>query len=71
MQLRPFVGAHRTDEGHVPTVESRRDQFVEVLLVLDDPCDLERQIRCQRDVDRLGGSLVRMDPPEEEQVAAG
>ena len=52
-------------------VEPRCDLLVEVALILHDPCDHERHPRGDGDVDRLRGALVRMDPAEEEQVAAG
>ncbi len=45
-------------------------QPLEVLAILDDPRDQQRHADPLGDVDRLSRSLVRVDPPEEQQVSA-
>ena len=49
----------------------RRDLVAEVLLVLDDPGDVEPAATSAGDLDRVGGALVGMDPSEEQQMLAG
>ena len=52
-------------------VDVRRDLVAEVLLVLDDPGDVEPTATPAGDLDRVGGALVGVDPPEEQQMLAG
>ena len=47
-----------------------RDLVGEVLLVLNDARDGQRTVGASSDRNRLGGALVGMDSPEEEQVIA-
>ena len=49
----------------------RRDLVAEVLLVLDDPGDVESAATAAGDLDRVGGALVGVDPPEEQKMLAG
>ena len=60
----------RADVAHALAVDMRLDELLEVVAVLDDPGDHERQAGALGDLDRLRGALVRMDPPEEEQIVA-
>ena len=46
----------------------RLDLALEVVAVLDDAREDERTPGRRGGLDRLGGALVRMDPPEREQV---
>ena len=69
-QLGSLVRADRAEERDALAVESRRAPLVEVALVLDDPGDHEPHPGRDGDVDRLGRSLVGMDPAEEQQVVA-
>ena len=57
--------------AHPLAVDVRRDLVAEVLLVLDDPGDVEPAAGSAGDLDRMGGALVGVDPPEEQQVLAG
>ena len=66
----PSVGrADGPEIAHAVAVDPWRDLLVEVLLVLDDPGDDQRQPDAAGDVDRLGRALVGVNAPEEQQVA--
>ncbi len=52
-------------------VDMRRDLVAEVLLVLDDPGNVEPTATPSGDLDRIGGALVGVDAPEEQQMLAG
>ena len=52
-------------------VDVRLDLASEVLVVLDDPCDVEPTATSAGDFDRVGGALVGVDSSEEQQVLAG
>jgi hypothetical protein len=69
-QLPAAVGPGSPDVVDMSAVDPRPDVTVEVLGVLDDPGDDQRQPRALGDVDRLRRPLVGMDPSEEEQIAA-
>src|SRR5439155_24516589 len=57
-----------TDVAHLRSVQSRLHELLEIVAVLDDPGDQQRHADPLGDVDRLGGSLVRVDPSEEQEV---
>src|SRR5581483_11227186 len=69
-QVRAAVGPDGADVGHAGAVETRFDEALEVASILDDPGDRERQAYARGDVDRLRGSLVWMNPAEEQEVLA-
>ena len=52
-------------------VDVRCDLVAEVLLILDDPGDVEPAATSPGDLDRVGGALVGVDPSEEQQMLAG
>ena len=64
----PLVGSDGADVADAVAVDVRLHGTLEVLAVLDDAGDRQRQSGPRGDLDRLGGALVRMDPPEEQQV---
>ena len=70
-----YFGALRLVDGaevaHLLAVDVRRDLVAEVLLVLDDPGDVESAAAAAGDLDRVGGALVGVDPSEEQQMLAG
>ena len=68
--LAAAIGADRADVPHVLHVQARRHLAVEVSLVLNDAGDNERLADPRRHFDGLCGTLVRVDPSEEEQVVA-
>ena len=61
----------RTEIPHVLTIEVRFDLVVEVLLVLDDSCDVETSAGSSCDLDRLCRALVGVDAPEVQEVISG
>ena len=66
-----FRSLGRRDRPQVPhpaVGEMGLDLGSEVLLVLDDPGDVEPSSRSVRHVDRVRRALVGMDPSEEQQV---
>ena len=75
MRTSQHLGARRGVDGaevaHLLAVDVRRDLVAEVLLVLDDPGDVEPTATSAGDLDRVGGALVGVDPSEEQQMLAG
>src|SRR4029077_8210364 len=69
-QTDPLHRPDRPDEPDPIAVDLRSDLLVEVPLVLDDPGDGQQHPGTLGDLDRLGGTLVRVDTAEEEEVAA-
>ena len=65
-----LIWPDRADERDLVVVDPRRDPLLEVVLILDDARDDEPPVRRERHVDRLRRTLVRMDAPEEQQIAA-
>ena len=65
------IPIHRPDVRHTFPVDERRDEPLEVPLVLDDPGEDQGQPDAFGDLDRLDRPFVRMDPSEEQQIAAG
>ena len=63
--------AHRSQVGDHRVVEVRLHFALEIRLVLDDPCHHQRQPGALRHLDGLCRTLLRVDPPEEEQIVAG
>ena len=63
-------GGDRSEVADAVAVDVRGDLLVEVALVLDDAGDDEAAAGRGRDLDGVGGALVGVDPPEEEQVIA-
>ncbi len=63
----------RGDRAEEPDVVSEvgLDFSTEVVLVLDDPGDVESAPGTAGDLDRRRGALVGMDPPEVQQMIAG
>jgi len=61
---------HRPDVGDV-AAQLRLHLLAEVPLVLHDPGDHQRHPGAASNLDRQVGALVRMDPAEEQQIAAG
>src|SRR5215218_3341547 len=66
------VGAHRgvdsAEVAHLLAVNMRRDLVSEVLLILDDSGDVEPTATSSGDLDRVSGSLVGVDPSEEQKM---
>src|SRR5581483_12065546 len=54
----------RADVANVLAVEPRLHEALEVVAILDDPRNRQRHADTSSDIDRLGRSLVGMDPPE-------
>ena len=69
-QLRSLVRPTGADERHLVAVDARRDELVEVLLVLHDAGDHERHPARGGNVDRFCRSLVGMNSAEEQQIVA-
>ena len=69
--LRAHGGIDGAEVAHLLAVDVRRDLVAEVLLVLDDPGDVEPAATSTGDLDRLGGALVGVDPTEEQQMLTG
>src|ERR1019366_9750099 len=67
----PFRRPNRPQESHSVAVEPRLNLTPEVVRVLDDPRDQQRQAGGGRRLDRQMNALVRMDPPEDQRVVAG
>ena len=68
-----LAAAIRTDGADVRdplSVEPGLDGSLEVLVVLNDPRDDQRQTSLLGHVDRLGGPFLGMDPSEEQEVVA-
>ena len=64
------VGPDRADVAHALAVEPWFHELLEIVAVLNDPGDHERQAGALGDIDRLHCPLVRMDSPEEQEVVA-
>ena len=64
------VGTDGTDVRDAFSVEPGLDRPLEVILILDDPRDDQRQLWFLGNLDRLGGAFLGMNPSEEEQVVA-
>src|SRR4029079_15493339 len=69
-ELAAAIGAYGADVRDPFSVEPRLDGSLEVLVVLNDPRDDQRQAVLLRNVDRLDGAFLGMDPSEEQQVVA-
>src|SRR5687767_8017238 len=62
------VGTDRSEVADTVAVDVRCHLRLEVALVMDDPCDHQRETDAAGDLDRFGGPLVGMDATEEEEV---
>ena len=69
-QIAAAIRANRADVADPLAVDSGLHELLEVVAVLDDPGDHQRHARVLGDVDRLHRPLVRMDPPEEQEIVA-
>src|SRR3954451_14572047 len=64
-------GVDRSDVSHPVPVNVWCDLVVEVLLILDDPGDLEPTPTPAGDFDGVGGALIWVDSSEEQQMLTG
>ena len=69
-QLPARVTPNGSDVAHAPPVDSRFDEPLEIVAVLDDPGDRQRHARTLGHLDRFNGPLVRVDPPKEQEILA-
>ena len=59
------------DVADAVVIDVRRDLAREVFLIVDDARDHQTPFGEARHLDRLGDTLIRMDPPEEDEIFAG
>ena len=69
-ELAAAIRTYRADVPDPFPVEPGLDGSLEVVLVLNDPGDDQRQISLLGYLDRLDGAFLGMDPSEEQQVVA-
>ena len=66
-----FLRSGGPDVADTVVIDVRRDLAREVFLIVDDARDHQTPLGAARHLDRLGDALIRMDPPEENEIFAG
>ena len=61
--------AYRTDILDLLIIQVRSDELIKIIMVLDNPSDDQRQADLPGQLDCFSSALIRVNPPEEEQVA--